>query len=97
MAVFLRREGGEGFLFRGDILRVDVAGEEAVGEEDFRVGGGGGAVDVEHREVLGGKRARKSGCEGVMVVWWWWWWSCAKGAGRTFVAWGFGKTRCAGL
>lgn len=52
MAVFLRREGGEGFLFRGDILRVDVAGEEAVGEEDFRVGGGGGAVDVEHREVL---------------------------------------------
>ena len=49
MAVFLRREGGEGFLFRGDILRVDVAGEEAVGEENFCVGGGGGAVGVEHR------------------------------------------------
>ena len=52
VAVLLRREGGEGFLFRGDISRVDVAGEEAVGKEDFRVGGGGGAVDVEHREVL---------------------------------------------
>ena len=52
VAVFLRGEGGEGFLFRGDILRVDVAGEDAVGEEDFRVGGGGGAVDVEHLEVL---------------------------------------------
>lgn len=52
VAVFLRREGGEGFLFRGDILRVDVAGEDAVGEEDFRVGSRGGAVDVEHREVV---------------------------------------------
>jgi len=52
VAVLLRREGGEGFLFRGDILRVDVAGEDAVGEENFCVGGGGGAVDVEHREVV---------------------------------------------
>jgi len=52
VAVFLRREGGEGLLFRGDILWVDVAGEDAVGEEYFRVGGGGGAMDVEHREVV---------------------------------------------
>ena len=52
MAVFLRREGGEGFLFCGHILRVDVCGEDAVGEEDFCVGGRGGAVDVEHREVV---------------------------------------------
>ena len=52
VAVFLRREGGEGFLFCGHILRVDVCGEDAVGEEDFCVGGRGGAVDVEHREVV---------------------------------------------
>lgn len=46
----LRVECGEGLLFGGDILRVDVAWEEGVRELDF----GGWPrvfVDVEHGQV----------------------------------------------
>ena len=41
-------EGGKGLFFRRGVFGGDVGGEEAVREEDFRVGDRGGAVDVEH-------------------------------------------------